>query len=82
MPVSAPFVREYFGTKNVGTIFGLIFALPTIAMVVAPPLAGWVFDTRGVYDPTWLILSSASAIGAFLLLAMPLPPKRSRGLST
>ena len=46
-----PLVREYFGTKNFGTIFGLNSIFATVGLVVAPPLVGWVYDTMGVYSP-------------------------------
>ena len=77
-----PIIREYFGTKRFGTIFGLGSTFITIGVVTTPPLAGWVFDTRGVYDPIWLILSGVCMLGAILILTLPrastsLKPDRS-----
>ena len=66
-----PIVREYFGTKKFGTIFGLTSIFITIGVITTPPLAGWVYDTRGVYDPIWLIFSGICMLGAILMLAMP-----------
>lgn len=66
-----PIIREYFGTKKFGTIFGLVSIFITIGAISTPPLAGWVFDTRGVYDPIWLILSGVCMLGAILMLTMP-----------
>jgi sugar phosphate permease len=66
-----PIIREYFGTKKFGTIFGLTSIFITIGAITAPPLAGWVFDTRGVYDPVWLILSGVCVLGAILMLTIP-----------
>ena len=66
-----PITREYFGTRNFGTIFGLISIFVTIGAIVTPPLAGWVFDTRGVYDPVWLIFSGICMLGAILMLTLP-----------
>ncbi len=77
-PLRAPVVREYYGTKNFGAIFGLNFAFMTAGMVIGAPLAGWVYDTRGVYDPIWLILSAGVMIGAILMFF--LPPARARSL--
>lgn len=71
MPVRVPIVKEYFGTKTFGTIFGLMSIFITIGMISAPPLAGWVFDTLGVYDPIWLILSGIAMLGAIVILNLP-----------
>lgn len=73
-----PTIREYFGTKNFGTIFGLISILVTMGAVATPPLTGWVFDTRGVYDPVWLIFSGICMLGAILMLTMPQVTKNSK----
>ena len=34
-------------------------------------MAGWVFDTLGVYDPIWLILSGVAMLGAIVILNLP-----------
>jgi MFS family permease len=80
MPIRAPIVREYFGPRNFGTIYGLQFIFMTSGMVISPPLAGWVFDARGVYHPIWLILSGVAAAGALVMIATPLA-SRSRDSS-
>jgi cyanate permease len=46
-----------------------IIALGTIA---GPPLAGWVFDNWGSYQPIWLAFAGLAAIAA--LAAMTTPP--------
>jgi sugar phosphate permease len=74
--VMPPIIREYFGTKNFGTIFGLTSIFITIGVITTPPLAGWVFDTRGVYDPIWLIFSGVCMLGAILMLTMPQASKK------
>lgn len=71
MPVRIPMYREYFGVKNFGKIFGLGNLFITIGVVTAPPVAGWVYDTLGVYDPIWLILSGTTALGALVMLTTP-----------
>jgi len=40
-------------------------------MVVSPPLAGWVFDTRGSYHLIWLILGVVTIVGVIVILAVP-----------
>lgn len=70
-PLRAPILREYFGTKNFGTIFGLTSLFLTVGLVASPPLAGWLFDTVGVYGPIWLILSGIAMMGVIVILTLP-----------
>jgi MFS family permease len=66
-----PIVREYFGPKNFGTIYGLWAGFTMLGSVIGPPIAGWVFDTFGFYGPTWLVMSGLTMIGTVLLIIMP-----------
>lgn len=75
-----PMLREHFGTKKFGTIFGLSGIFFTIGYMATPPLAGWVFDMRGVYDPIWLILSGVCMIGAILISTISPTTKPSSSL--
>ena len=76
-PTRVPIVREYFGTKNFGAILGMTFIFVTLGTMLSPPIAGWVYDLRGVYDPYWLILSGVALVAAVSISTMPLPPQRS-----
>jgi sugar phosphate permease len=69
--VMPPLIREYFGPGNFGTIFGLTSIFITVGVITTPPLAGWVFDTRGVYDPIWLIFCGVSMLAAIIMLTLP-----------
>jgi MFS family permease len=71
MPLRPPIIREYFGTQNFGTIFGLTSIFITIGAVTSPPLAGWVYDTLGTYDPMWSILGGLTMVGAMVMLIIP-----------
>ena len=77
MPIRPPIIREYFGTQNFGTIFGLTSIFITIGAVASPPLAGWVYDTLGTYDPMWLILGGLAMVGAIVMLIIPPTHKQS-----
>jgi sugar phosphate permease len=66
-----PVVKEYFGTRNFGTIYGLINVFNTIGLMLYPPVAGWVYDTLGVYDPIWLVFGGASMLGVIFMLTLP-----------
>jgi MFS family permease len=69
--VMPPIIREHFGPGNFGTIFGLVSIFITVGVITTPPLAGWVFDTRGVYDPIWLIFSGVSMLATIVMLTLP-----------
>lgn len=75
-PLRGPTIREYFGAKKFGTIFGLTNVFATIGMVIGAPSAGLVYDTRGVYDPVWFIYAGLTMIGTILILMMPLPSRK------
>lgn len=74
LPLRAAIIRDYFGTKRFGAIYGLVSAFGAFGSVAGPPLAGWVYDVRGVYDPIWLVLSLASLVGMVIVLFLPSPP--------
>ncbi|MFH1382221.1 MAG: MFS transporter [Chloroflexota bacterium] len=75
-PLRATLIREYFGARHFGSIFGLQQIFTTVMSVITPPLVGWVFDTRGRYDPTWLVLAIAGLVSAALMFTMPAAPKQ------
>ena len=73
-PLMPPIIRQYFGTRRFGSIFGLVGVFITVGAVTTPFLAGMVFDIRGTYDPVWLILGGISILGAASILTLPSPP--------
>jgi sugar phosphate permease len=73
-----PIIREYFGTKKFGTILGLSGIFITIGVIVSPPLVGWFFDTHGVFNPVWLILSGICMLGTILMLTIPQTSRKLR----
>jgi len=76
MSPRTPILREYFGIRRFGTIFGLASVFVTAGTVVAPPVAGWVFDTMGTYLPVWLVLSAAALMGVILIVTTPPASRR------
>jgi sugar phosphate permease len=78
MSLRPTIMREYFGIKKFGTIIGLGGIFTTMGIICTPPLVGWVFDTRGVYNPTWLILSGVSMLGAIIMLILPQAKNKSK----
>src|SRR5262247_3910618 len=76
MPLYAIIVREYFGARIMGTVFGAVGAVATLGMALGPWAGGWLYDSLGGYF--WLYMGSfgiglgAVAI-AFTFRPRPLP---------
>jgi MFS family permease len=74
MPLYATLVREYFGAKIMGTVFGAVAMLSTIGMAVGPWTGGWIYDNLGGYF--WLYIAScAIGLGAVAIAATFRPPE-------
>ena len=50
MPLYAVLVREYFGARIMGRVFGAVSAFASIGMALGPWAGGWVFDTFHAYQ--------------------------------
>jgi MFS family permease len=73
MPLYATLVREYFGAKIMGTVFGAVAMLSTLGMAVGPWTGGWIYDNLGGYF--WLYIAScAIGLGAVAIAATFRPP--------
>ncbi len=77
-PIRTPLIREYFGTRHFGTIYGLVSVFNMISLLVYPPAAGWVFDAFGSYKPIWLIFGLGSILAVYLMAAAPSSQLKSR----
>jgi MFS family permease len=76
MPLYAILVREYFGARTMGTIFGAVGFASTLGMAMGPVAGGWLYDASGSYF--WLfIVSCAIGVGA-AAIAFTFRPPRSR----
>ena len=49
MPLYAVLVREFFGARIMGTVFGAVSAFASLGMALGPWAGGWVFDTFHAY---------------------------------
>ena len=75
MPLYAIVVREYFGAKIMGTVFGALGAVATLGMALGPVTGGWLYDTYGSYF--WLFAGSAGiGLGAVAIATTFRPPHR------
>jgi MFS family permease len=63
MPLYAILVREYFGARIMGTMFGAVGFASTLGMALGPVAGGWLYDGFGSYF--WLfIVSCGIGLGA------------------
>ena len=61
---------ECFGLSALGKILSLIIMGYSIGQWFAPWLTGRIFDIRHTYNPAWIIMSAAAAVGAALIYAI------------
>ena len=72
IPIWPAIRADYFGLKYFATIGGLQSIGWTLSGVIAPVLAGWVFDVWGTYRPIWLIYAALTVVAIpFVLMIKP-----------
>jgi MFS family permease len=77
MPLYAVLVREYFGVRIMGSMFGAVSAFASLGMALGPLAGGWVFDTFNTYN--WLYVGSFGIGIAAVAVALSFPSaKRPR----
>ena len=74
MPLYAVLVREYFGARIMGTVFGAVSAFASLGMALGPWAGGWVFDTFHGYG--WLYVGSFGIGLAAVAVALSFPSTR------
>ena len=74
MPLYAIIVREYFGARIMGTVFGAVGAVATLGMALGPWAGGWLYDSLGSYF--WLFMGSFGiGLGAVAIAFTFRPPR-------
>ncbi len=74
MPLYAVLVREFFGARIMGTVFGAVSAFASLGMALGPWAGGWVFDTFHGYF--WLYVGSFGIGIAAVAVALGFPSPR------
>jgi len=69
VPMSSGLLREYFGRARFGTIVGFAGSVMMVGQIAGAPLAGWVFDQWGDYQPAWFILAGVVGVATILFCA-------------
>jgi MFS family permease len=74
MPLYAILVRDYFGPRIMGTVFGAVAAVATLGMALGPWAGGWLYDAFGGYF--WLFVGSTGiGLGAVAIALTFRPPR-------
>jgi MFS family permease len=78
--IAAYFVARYFGRKNYGAIYGLLYTIFVVGSAATPPLAGAVFDKYGTYDPALMAGIAIFIVAAILCGTLgPYPKETDQG---
>ena len=73
MPLYAVVVREYFGERIMGSVFGAVSTVATLGMALGPVAGGWLYDAFGGY--AWMFLGSFGiGLGAVVIAVTFRPP--------
>jgi len=57
VPMMSGLCKDHFGLKNLSTIVGFLGGMIMLGMFIGAPLAGWVYDKWGRYEPIWFALA-------------------------
>jgi MFS family permease len=75
MPLYAILVREYFGERIMGAVFGAVAFVSTLGMALGPWAGGRLYDAFGSY--AWLFIGSAAiGLGAVAIALTFKSPRR------
>ncbi len=72
MPLYAVLVRDYFGPRIMGTVFGAATMVSCLGMAAGPAVGGWIFDRFGSY--TGMHVSSLAIGFGAVAIAFSFPP--------
>jgi len=73
-------IADYYGTKNLGVNYGLLFTSWGFGGVIGPLLAGAIFDATGSYNISYIV-SAILLIVACLLTFAVRPPHKNKEIN-
>jgi MFS family permease len=79
MPLYAILVREYFGPRIVGSVFGAAAFASTLGMALGPMAGGLIYDAFGGY--AWMFAASAAIGLGAVAVASTVPSSRPAPLA-
>lgn len=66
----SPLLAEMFGTKALGSLFGIVTFCSTVGGAIGPLILGMIFDNTGSYQIGFLILIAVIGIGFSIVLLL------------
>lgn len=69
---------DYFGVKNLGTNYGLVFTAWGVGGIIGPLIGGIVRDNVGSYDITYIIAGIFCGVGLILSLFLKAPKELNK----
>ena len=57
---------------------GFTSGIMMVGNISGAPLAGWIYDTWGTYQPAWFAFAGIALIGAVLVFTLPSAGKGTR----
>jgi predicted MFS family arabinose efflux permease len=66
VPLTGGLIAKVFGTRHLGTLFGVVFLSHQLGSFLGAWLGGYVFDATGSYTPIWAATALAGLFAALL----------------
>ena len=66
VPLTSGLLARIFGTRHLGTLFGIVFLSHQVGSFLGAWLGGWVFDATGSYAAIWIATAVAGLVAALL----------------
>ncbi|KAE9533341.1 hypothetical protein AGLY_009244 [Aphis glycines] len=67
---------DLLGLDKLTNAFGILLMFQGIASLVGPPIAGWLYDVTGSYNPGFYLSGSNIAISGLMLFIIPYVQRR------
>jgi MFS family permease len=67
----ASMIREFFGRSNFGAIHGIVLGIMMLGNIIGPPLAAWVFQSWGSYQPMWFVFAGITVAAILAVITTP-----------
>jgi MFS family permease len=64
---------DYFGRAHIGAIRGVVNPITMLMGAAGAPIAGYVYDYTGSYEPVWWASTGLMLIGALAVVVTPPP---------
>jgi sugar phosphate permease len=78
-PLLGVLIGSAFGRESFGRVMGLMSPFTMALSLPAAPLAGWVFDHTGSYDPVFRVFPFVFALAGVVVLAVRAPAPARAG---